>query len=318
VPSRQPNPNTAQKSATVTGSLTAISGTTLPATVTITPTAGAAVTLTVTANTKVVRNGQAATLAALKTGDAVTAAYNPTTLTAVMLVAGVKLSEVRGTLTAISGTTLPATVTITPTAGATVTLTVTASTTITRNGQTATLAALQVNDHVRATYDSSNNAVTLASHVKLSEVRGTLTAISGTTLPATVTITPATGTAVTLTVTANTKIVRNGQAATLTDLQVGDMARAHYDSSGTAVTLTAGTKLSRVRGTLTAIGGTTVPTTVTITPANGTAVTLTVTASTKIVRGGLTATLADLQVNDQVQATYDASNNAVTLTECGP
>jgi GTPase involved in cell partitioning and DNA repair len=146
---------------------------------------------------------------------------------------------VRGTITAISGTSVPATVTITPTNGTAVTVNVTASTKITRNRQTATLADLQKNDKASATYDSGNNALRLEAHTPVSVVRGTITAVSGTAVPATVTITPQNGAAVTVNITASTKITRNGKTATLADLQQNDKARAVYDSSNNALTLVA-------------------------------------------------------------------------------
>jgi hypothetical protein len=229
---------------------------------------------------------------------------------------GSKSAVVRGTITAISGSTVPGTVTITPQNGPAVTVNVTANTKITRNRQTATLADLQKNDKATAVYDASNNALVLHAHIQTSVVRGTITAISGTTT-GTVTITPANGTAVTVNITTSTKITRNGQTATLADLQKKDKASATYDSSNNALRLEARTPVFSVRGTITAISGNAVPATVTITPSSGAAVTLNITASTKIIRNGQTATLADLQQNDKARAVYDSRNNALTLAARG-
>jgi hypothetical protein len=319
-PPQMPPPQLQQagsKPALVSGTITAISGTTAPATVTITPSKGAAVTVNVTTSTKIVRNGQAATLADLQKNDEARAVYDTTNNNALVLEAHVKVSIVRGAITAISGTSVPAKVTITPTTGAAVTVTVTTNTKILRNGQTATLADLRLNDQAEVSYDANNNAVVLKAHLKVTVVRGTITAISGTTVPATVTITPATGTAVTVNVTASTKILRNRQPATLADLQLNDHAEATYDASNNAVVLTEHVKVSEVRGTITAISGTTLPATVTITPTSGAAVTVNVTASTQITRNRQTATLADLQPDDKAKAVYDSANNALVLEARG-
>jgi hypothetical protein len=275
----------------------------------------------VTASTRITLNGQAATLAALQTGESARAVYDPTTGNALVLGAHTPMTKVHGTVTAVSGTTVPATVTVTPATGTAVTVNVTTTTKVFRNGQAATLAALQIGDLATAVYDATtNNASVLAAHVKLTRVHGTITAVGGTIAPAAVTIAPATGSAVTVTVTTSTRIVRNGRAATLADLQVNDLATAAYDPSNNAVALVAHVREYRVEGTIAAVSGTTVPATVTVTPRNASApaVTVTVTASTVIRRLGQAATLADLQVNDRVRVTYDAGNNALSLVDHGP
>jgi GTPase involved in cell partitioning and DNA repair len=228
---------------------------------------------------------------------------------------GTRPAVVLGTITAVSGTTT-GTVTITPTNGTAVTLNVTAGTKIIRNRLQATLGNLQKNDQATVVYDANNNALVLQAHTQTSVVRGTITAISGTTT-GTVTIIPANGTAVTVNITAGTKIIRNRQTATLADLQKNDQASATYDSSNNALRLEAHTKESAVRGTVTAISGNAVPATVTISPQSGAAVTVNITATTKITRNGKTATLADLQQNDKARAVYDASNNALILAAHG-
>jgi Cu/Ag efflux protein CusF len=293
-----PQQNPEPKTAVVSGAITTINGGSL----TITPATGAAVTVNVTSDTKIVRNGQPAALTDLQKNDRAKAVYNAANNNALLLEAHVKVTELRGTITAIGTNT----VAITPTTGAAVTVNVTSDTKIIRNRQPATLADLQENDKVEVSYDSNNNAVVIEAHIKTSEVRGTITAING----AAVTVTPATGAAVTVNVTADTKVLRNGQPAALTDLQKTDRAKAVYNAANNnALVLEAHVKVTEVRGTITAIGANTV----TITSAAGAAVTVNITADTKIVRNRQPATLADLKKNDKAEASYDSNNNAVVL-----
>lgn len=135
------------------------------------------------------------------------------------------------------------------------------------------------------------------------KAKGTIAAVD--TAASTLTITPKNGGAdVTLNVDASTFIKRNGQPATLADLQTGDKVEAKYDSATMlAFRVKAEFKAGKVKGMIAAVD--TAASTVTITPRKGGAdVTLNVDANTVIKRKG-PATLADLQVGDKIEAKYD-------------
>jgi hypothetical protein len=74
-------------------------------------------------------------------------------------------SVARGSVTAVGGAAVPATVTVTPRDGAAATVNVTNSTIIIRNRGVVGLADLRPNDNATAVYDSAGDALIL-------EVRG--------------------------------------------------------------------------------------------------------------------------------------------------
>ena len=71
----------------------------------------------------------------------------------------------------------------------------------------------------------------------LTAVHGKITAISGASLPGEVTIISSYGKTVTIQVSADTRIHRNTQPATLSDLRESDMAAAAYDCNSHAAAL---------------------------------------------------------------------------------
>jgi len=110
------------------------------------------VVLTVDADTVIMRNNIAATLADLKSGDMVVAKYDPATMVALRIHAVSFLVPVEGTIDAVD--TAASTVTVkTKFGGMTVVLNIDASTEIKRNDTAATLANLKVGDQVKAKFN---------------------------------------------------------------------------------------------------------------------------------------------------------------------
>ena len=125
-------------------------------TLTVTPKGGGTnVVLTVDSTTVIKRSGATASLADLKVGDLVEAKYNPVTLLAANISAWPKIVWLWGTISAVD--TGAGTLTVTPkNGGANVVLTVDSKTYIRRDHHSATLADLQVGDHVLARYDQGS------------------------------------------------------------------------------------------------------------------------------------------------------------------
>ncbi len=125
-------------------------------TLTVTPKYGGAdVVLHVDSSTTIKRNGATASLADLKVGDLVEARYNPVTLLAANISAWPKIVVLWGTISGVD--TGASTVTITPKyGGADVVLNVDSKTIISRNHHSASLADLQVGDHVLGGYDQAS------------------------------------------------------------------------------------------------------------------------------------------------------------------
>ncbi|HEX3555831.1 MAG TPA: DUF5666 domain-containing protein [Thermoanaerobaculia bacterium] len=293
----------------VEGTITALSG----KDVTITPAHGSAVTVHVSSSTviKVIdaSGAHTATLADLATGMAAAADYDPVSLVADHILARAaqhQQAAVEGKVSAVDAT--AGTISITPEHGGTdVALHVGASTRISRNGTVATLADIKVGDAAEALYDVTTKlALRIDARGErpqpLSQVEGTVTAVTGTSL----TITPEHGGPVTLKVDASTRYVLDGAAATLADVKVGQRAHASYDrtTSLAAVVLlqnvTPPTALAVIQGRVTAVSATSI----TIAPEHGSPVTLVIDSSTVITRRGRTATAADVHAGDHAEALY--------------
>jgi Cu/Ag efflux protein CusF len=265
---------------------------------------GPNVVLNVDAKTYIRRNEHSATLADLQVGDKVEAFYSPISMLAYRIMAKLNVVRVEGIIAAVDTT--ASTLTVTPKKGGpNLVLNVNTATSIKRNGQTATLTDLQVGDMVQARYNPITMlAYSIVAKVKLVWLEGVIAAVD--TTASTLTITPKHGGAnVVLNVDAKTSIKRNGQAASLADLKVGDLVQARYNpTSMLAVSIAAKIKLVWLEGFIAAID--TTASTLTITPKDGGAnVVLNVNSATSIKRNEHSATLADLQVGDKVEARYD-------------
>jgi phage terminase large subunit-like protein/Ni,Fe-hydrogenase maturation factor len=273
-------------------------------TLTVTPkTGGPDVVLKVDSSTGIKRNGKTATLADLQLGDRVEARYNPVTMLATKIFARLNLVGLSGVISAIDP--IGSTLTVTPKGGgADVVLKVDSATIIKRNGKTATLADLQLGDRVEARYNPVTMlAANISARLNLVPLSGVISAIDP--IGSTLTVTPKKGGAdIVLKVDSATIIKRNGISATLADLQVTDRVEAKYNPvSMLAASINARQTLAEVEGTISAVD--TGAGTVTVTPEKGGAdVVLKVDSATIIKRNGITATLADLQVTDQVEAKY--------------
>jgi hypothetical protein len=272
----------------------------------------------IASSTLIVRNGAPATAQGLARGDALLVHSPPvpagspagTVATAADVVAdGPEEEDVEGTITALSGQD----VTITPEHGSAVTVHVNASTVIkvydASGAHTATLADLATGMRAEADYDpvslvADHINARAAQHAQ-AEVEGKVTAVDAT--AHTISIAPEHGGAdIALHTDSSTRISRNGAAATLADIKVGDVAGARYDATTKlASRIDARTAPPQppayVEGTVTAVGASSV----TIAPEHGgSPVTLTIDASTRILRNGHTATAADLKAGDRAEALY--------------
>jgi Cu/Ag efflux protein CusF len=181
------------------------------------------------------------------------------------------------------------------------------STVITRKGKSGKFSKLRVGDKVNLKFNTqTKQATSIVDSPDLYEIHGTVESVD--TTASTVTIASEDGgNSVTVTVDPNTVIQRNGVAATLADLLVGDKVEAKYDSATMLASLIkTDVEDSELNGTIAALD--TAASTVTITPDDGSAdVVLNVVASTVIERNGVVATLADLLVGDKVEAKYDSA-----------
>ena len=268
---------------------------------------GVNVVLNVDANTVIKRLGKVVTLADILLGDKVYAKYNPVTFLAASISAQSNLVDLVGFVSAIDATVN--TLTVMPKkGGANVVLNVDANTIIKRSGQPATLAEIQLGDKVYARY---NPVTFLAARIwaqpYLAELSGLVSAVDTTGGTLSVTIKNS-STPVVLKVDPTTVITRNGAAATLADIQLGDRVRAKYNLVTLLATkISAQLNLVDIKGTISAVD--TTANTVSVTPKKGSPVVLNVDPNTVIMRNGAAATLADLLVADRVQAKY----NPVTL-----
>ena len=223
-------------------------------------------------------------------------------------------TELKGSIAAVD--IVASTVTVTPSrGGANVTLVVNASTYLRRLGRTATIADLQVGDLVEAKYTPGTLVASkIEAKLNLVELKGSIAAVD--TAANTVTVTSSRGGAsVTLVVTASTYIKRLGRAATIVDLQVGDLVEAKYSPvTLQASSIEAELNLVELKGSVVAVDA--VAGSLTVTPYRGGAsVTLTVNASTYITRRGVSVTLASLLVGDRVEAKYLAGTMLASKVE---
>jgi len=219
----------------------------------------------------------------------------------------------KGTIVAIN--TKARTMSIAPLHGNPVILKVPKSTVIIRKGKAGNFAKLRVGDKVNLNYNATNKQVSkVDDNPEQYDIHGTVETVD--TTANTITIASEDGgDSVTLNVDANTVIERNGVAATLADLLVGDKVEAKYDSATMLASLIkTEVEDGEFQGTIAAVDAT--ANTVTITPdAGGADVVLNVVASTVIVRDDTVIALTDLQVGDKVQAEYDSTTMIASKIE---
>jgi preprotein translocase subunit YajC len=144
------------------------------------------------------------------------------------------------------------------------------------------------------------------------EVEGRVDAVDAAAM--TVAILPEHGAEVTLHADAATRISRNGAAATLADLRVGDRADARYDAatfvaSRIEARSEAPPQQQEIEGKVTAVAAAAV----TITPEHGSAVTLAIDTTTRIFLHDAAATLADVKVGQRAHASYNGTTLVASI-----
>ncbi len=190
-------------------------------------------------------------------------------------------------------------ITIRTNVGTSVKLSIGRSTSITRNGASASLNDIALNDAVSGQY-------------KVSRLSATALALSGpavtTTTGKATAVSPAAGVLTlgsqNLQTNAGTRIARNGQIVALRQLTLRDTLVVHV-AAGTSVALDVvsdGPDESEVHGVITGLSGSNV----TITPDDGSpAITIVVGTATTIELEDASGTLADLVVGQAIEAEYD-------------
>jgi hypothetical protein len=184
-----------------------------------------------------------------------------------------------------------------------------------RSGKASSTTKMRVGDRVNVKYDpKTNQANDIDDTPGAYEFEGTIAAVD-TTLNTVTVASEEGGSTVVLNVDANTVYVRNGAAATLADLMVGDKVDAKYDTTTMLASfIEAQTEDAEISGAITAID-TTLGTVTIASEEGGDAVTLNTSVSTVFEKDDAQITLADLKVGDQVEAKYDSVTKMASLIE---
>lgn len=268
-----------------------------------------------TSKTRLIRNGKVVSLSKLTRHDSVTVHVSSSGDCEDIDSEGPDDAEVRGVISSVD--TGASTITITPDDGSPdVTLTVTADTEIELDGEDVALSDLVAGETAEAEYDPATMvafSIDAESPDDEAEIHGAITAIDlglGT-----VTVQDETGNSVTVTVTASTEISLDEETAFLADLAVGDQAHVEYNT----LTMEANSidakspEDQEIEGVITAVDAG--AGTVTISGEGedrddeDVVVTLSIDVNTQISLDDAPATLSDLSVGDEADASY----NGVTL-----
>ena len=213
--------------------------------------------------------------------------------------------SIKGTIVALN--TQKGIVTISPRVGVMVNVRIAKTSIIHRTGKVVRLAKLHVGDKAKLTYNPATKLVRdLSAETGNYDIHGTVEAVD-TTANTIVIASEEGGNSVTLNVDSSTVIQRNGTAAALVDLLVGDKVEAKYNSASMLASLIkTEVEDSEFGGTIAAVD--TTANTVTITPTDGSAdVVLNVIESTVLKSDDAVITLADLQVGSKVEAEFDST-----------
>jgi hypothetical protein len=224
--------------------------------------------------------------------------------------------SVRATLTAVNAT--AGTIQITDRNGLTAAISTNASTVVRRDGQTATLAALQVNDSVRVVYNRQTLVASLieATSPPPTTLTGTITSLDA--AAGTLGVTTDHGTAITLTTNASSQIRLNGNTTTLANLAVGQRARVTYRPAD-RIALTVQTSTPQagvVSGAITALDLT--AGTLQLTPLVGAAQTVTVNADTQYRLNGRRVAASAITTGYLASAQVGANNTATVVSAQTP
>jgi Domain of unknown function (DUF5666) len=298
---RGQQPTVPAGSVSVRATLTAVDAT--AGTLQLTDRNGLSVTLKTTASTVIQRDGQTATLAALKVNDTVLAVYDRTTLVASRIVATSPPPTVlTGTITALD--TAAGTIQVTTDHGTAITLTTNASTQFRLNGSATTAASLAVGQRVQVTYRPAEKiALTVAAATpRAGVVSGAITALDLT--AGTLQLTPLVGAAQSLTLNAQTEYRLNGRRVAPSAVAVGQLASVQVGTGNVATIVAAQTPpLIDLLGTISALdvqGGT-----VQVTTPALTTITLRLGSFTTVQRNNAASTVEQLAIGDQVQVRYE-------------
>jgi Cu/Ag efflux protein CusF len=295
-------------------------------TVTLKDANGTATILNVTRKSKIVRNKKKTTLSGLVLGDQVAAQFDTSNNAKQLAATGPVVSTVQGGVGSVVSTTGVVQI---ETGRTSKNAQTSSQTRVVRNGKIVSLKRLTLVDKVRAHLTPGSSAIAPTTGAEdavdlqvegpeQSDVSGTITGID--LVAKTVTITPEEdGAPITVNLTADTIIELEGELLgegdltgvplTIEDLVEGLFVEVVYDSAtfnAFRIEVEGENEEGYAEGPITAID--LVAGTVTI-DCYGTPVTVIVNASTEIERNGAAATLADLQVGDEVMAEY----NTVTM-----
>jgi hypothetical protein len=216
--------------------------------------------------------------------------------------------SVRATLTAIDAT--AGTIRITDRNGLSVTLKTTAATVIQRDGQTAALSGLKVNDMVLVVYDRQTLVASriVAASPPPTVLTGTITSLDAT--AGTIQVTTGHGTAITLTINSTSQLRLNGSATTVANLAVGQSVRVTYrPADKIALTVEAATpRAGIVSGAITTLDLT--AGTLQLTPLVGTGQSLTLNAQTTYRLNGREVASSAVAVGQLATVQVGANNTA--------
>ena len=266
------------------------------------------ITVYVDGFTVITRNKVAATLGSLVVGDLAELKYNPVTMLANRISAGVNVAELKGTLTGVD--LVAGTITVTPANTAvSKTISLDSATVVTRFGFAVTLDALVVGDLIEAKFtpvsslayrvDAKLNSVSLKGVLKSVDLDlGTFTVTSS-----------INGVDVTLETDGQTVFKKFGILTSLSGLVVGDLIEAKYNPiSLLAYQVEEKLNLVELKGTLTDTDTLAGTLTVYVTKTGATVV-LSTNGATAIYNYGVVSTLANLAIGDAIEARY----NPITL-----
>lgn len=293
--------------------------------ITVTTDEGSDVVLSLSAGTKIRLNGRAGAVSDLQAGqrveiDAQLAADGSLEALVVKVESADKLLELNGIVKTSTATSL----TITTKRGGDVTVAILEDTIIRKEGHALPAVQIKAGDRVevKATKapDGTLSAVRIlvnGSEHDLLQIHGIVSGVAGSVL----TITKKDGTSVSLTIDAQTIIKIDDHAGTVADLvagvRVAVAARANADGSLTAIVIRIETEdeddeYVEIEGVI----ASKTDTSITVTTEDDGDVTVGVVPDTVIRKDGAEATLADLQVGDEVEikAESDAGGALVALS----
>ena len=268
-------------------------------TLTIKDKTNALIVLNITPDTKIKRNGSAATMTDLVLGDKITADDDGLFTPHKIKAKGKQVIIVQGGVQNIQNAKIQISNRI---------VIPDSKTLITRNGKPASLASITLLDNAVAHLKGGDDAADIQSEgPDDDEVEGTISAVD--LAASTVSITPEDGSAdVTVNVTAETEIEVDGEEGTIDDLQVGQHVEAKFDPvtfDAFRIEVEDEVEEAEIEGVITNVD--VAAATVTIQDANGVSVTVVATSSTEITRDDEPAFLSDLQIGDCAEAKYDSA-----------